>query len=196
MLHFWQTLQISTGRVIQQLAMLCLVSWPSLAATAEPGAIIEEYNLKAAFIYNFTQFIEWPASAFASENAPFNICVMGRNRFGEILETLEKRNYKGHPLVVDYPKAMTETRACKIIYIHDPLSAGIGHGFGSTLGTAPVLTISGNGEAMEDGFGIGFVSQNGRVRLVLNLDATSKAQLKLRSKLIEVAVTVMGEVKR
>ncbi len=76
-----------------------------LAANADNA---QEYRLKAAFIYNFSQFIEWPANSFPQPDSPFTICVVGDDPFGDALLALQKRSYQGHPIVVNYPKTAAE----------------------------------------------------------------------------------------
>lgn len=166
--------------------MPCLAAFAGSAAIAAESA--DEYRLKAAFMYHFTQFVDWPAGAFASAEAPFTICVFGADPFGEALKALEKRNVKGRPIAIAYPRSAAETQACRILY-----SDATDRNLIKTLGEAPVLSVTSRADAAEAGFGIGFVAQGDKVRWMLNLDAARRAQLKLSAKLIEIAVTVVGE---
>lgn len=191
-------LQAAIGTA-QRYACLSLGLWLCLAAptaAAAQGDAVEEYRLKSAFIYNFSQFIEWPAMAFAKADSPFAICVMGHDPFGEALHALEKRSYNTHPIVINYPKSVVEARTCKILYVDDLANAELGRNPHLALGDLPILTISSDEGAMDAGIGIGFVDQGGKLRWNLNLDVVRKAQLKVSAKLIEIAVMVVGERKR
>jgi hypothetical protein len=174
----------------------------SLLAGACPPAIAQivedapEFELKAAFIYNFGKFIEWPAAAFPETSSPFPVCVMGKDPFGESLLALQKRTYNGRPIVINYPKTVAEARDCRILYVDDPGRTPLGRDVGKALGTAPVLTVSSSNDAIEAGIGIRFVQQSGKVRWEMNLDATRRAQLKVSAKLIEISVAVVDEARR
>nr|WP_315488366.1 YfiR family protein [uncultured Rhodoferax sp.] len=159
------------------------------------GLSAEEYKLKAAFIYNFTQYVEWPATAFASPSAPFVVCVAGTNPFGEHLKALESRSYKTHAISVAFPKTIAEARNCHILYADDLRGTNFGRDPWKALADSPLLTVSSTSEATEAGIGIGFVIQSGRLRWALNLGATRQAQLKVSSKLIEIAASVTGETR-
>ena len=159
------------------------------------GLSADEYKLKAAFLYNFTQYVEWPVTAFSSPSAPFVVCVAGNNPFGEHLKALESRMYKTHAIAVAFPKTLTEVRSCHILYADDLRATNFGREPWKILADLPLLTVSSTNEASEAGFGIGFMIQSGRLRWALNLAATRQAQLKVSSKLIEIAASVTGDTR-
>lgn len=162
---------------------------------AEPGVNVDEFRLKAAIMYNFTQYIDWPDNAFDQPDSHFNVCVLGTDPFGESLLAMQKLSVKNRHIVVSYPKTIAEARACHMLYADEPRLTLLGHEAGKVLGDAPVLTLSSSNEAMETGMDIGFVTQAGKIRWTLNLAATRKARLKVSAKLIEIAVDIIGEVK-
>lgn len=167
-----------------------------MAAPAAWALDASEAALKAAFIYNFGKFIEWPSSAFDKPEEPFFICHMGNDRLGEALLVLEKQSYNQRSIVVLSPKTLAEVRQCHILYVDDPGSSPLGRGAWKALGDASVLTISSDSGAIEAGVCIAFVQQPGKLRWALNLDALRRARLKASAKLIEVAITVIGELPR
>lgn len=175
--------------------MLILALTTTAAFAQAPGGS-KEYTLKAAFLYNFTQYIDWPASAFAQPDTPFSVCVIDNDPFGEALLALQNRKYKERPIVINYPKSLAEARNCHILYLDKPRQTLLGADPGKALGNAPVLTVSSSNEAMESGVGIGFVNQSGRVRWSLNLAAVRQAQLKASVKLIEIAISIVGDTGR
>ncbi len=164
------------------------------AAAAEPAEPSQEALLKVALIYNFSQFIEWPASAFSAPSAPLSICVMGSDPFGNSLAALSKRSSNGRPIAIAYPQTLAEARLCQILYVDGAQRTALGRDLGNALGAAPVLTIS-SSDASEAGIAIRFVHYAGKIRWTMNLDATRRARLKVSAKLIEIAVEVLGESK-
>jgi hypothetical protein len=155
----------------------------------------DEFKLKAAFLYNFTQYVEWPSTAFASTTAPFVVCVAGSNPFGEHLKALETRSYKTHPITLAYPKNVAEARNCQILYADELRHSSLGRDAWKQLADAPLLTVSSAADANEVGIGIAFVVQSGKLRWALNLASTRQAQLKVSSKLIEIAALVTTETR-
>lgn len=178
--------------VLAGLLLTCTLLAP---LRAEPVVQSDEYRLKAAFIFNFSQFIDWPPSAFAAEEAPLRLCLLGRDPFGESLKALEKRRSKGRAIAVQHVRSLAEARNCHVLYIDDPQEALGNAELARGLGNAPVLTISSAPDATSKGIGIGFVSQSDKLRWSLNLDALKRAQLRVSAKLIEVAISVTGEAR-
>lgn len=80
---------LALAAAVLLLACVSVTSYPARAAAAEPL----EYQVKAAFLLNFTKFVQWPASAFADENSPVAICILGEDPFGNTLDEMvrEKR---------------------------------------------------------------------------------------------------------
>jgi hypothetical protein len=154
-------------------------------AGAEPTL---EYQVKAAFLLNFTKFIEWPPETFSDAGSPFVICVLGKDPFGHVLDQLaEGEKVAGRPLEIRRVSASPLPKACQIIFIggaekdHPAVPMGLGPG---------VLTV-GEGESFAHAGGIiSFVIDNRRVRFDINQSAAERALLKLSSKLLNVARSV------
>ena len=174
------------------LSLICLAPVAySRAADVEDNR--DESRLKLAMMYNFSNFVEWPAAVLPRPDTPFLICVMGADPFGPLLQALEKRNYQGHPIVVGHPTTIDGARKCHILYIDKPAATALGRDVGRALANTPVLTVSSGGDATDAGIAIGFILQNERIRWNMNLNAIRQAQLKVSAKLIEIAVNVIGE---
>ena len=198
-----QTIPIDQQRSIFRLGQLCLFcaglilfSARSTEALAQKIDNINEYQLKAVFIYNFSKFIEWPESAFADSNANFEVCVIGDNPFGDTLQALNNRSYKTHPLLVNYPQTIDEAKTCRILYVGDSKNSPQWKDLIKNIGDAPVLTVSSSEDAVQSGIGVGFIIKEGKIRWALNLNATRKAQLKVSAKLIEIAISITGDTPR
>ncbi len=147
-----------------------------------------EYRVKAAYLLNFTRFIDWPPSAFRDPAAPISICILGKDPFGRALDaTIEGEKVNSRKLVVRRIQEMPAPESCHIVYIGDRPKD-----LPATLASLPpgVLTV-GEGEAfLRDGGMIAFVLDNRRVRFDIDQSASAKAELKLSSKLLSVARAV------
>jgi len=147
----------------------------------------QEYHLKAVFLFNFTQFIQWPPGAFPSEETPFVIGVLGKNPFGSYLDDVvsgEKVN--GHTLKIDYFKSLDEIKDCHILFI-DRSEIANQPGILSGLKGKNILTVSDTPNFMEQGGMIRFFTKNNKIQLQINLDAVKMAQLDVSSKLLRLA---------
>jgi len=182
---------------------LHVVSWAvALAATGGPAPVppvaaqtstAPEYQVKAVFLFNFAQFVEWPSSAFLDPAAPLTICVLGEDPFGQYLdETVRGESVQSHPLAVRRYDRVEETGACHIVFVgrqdQEPLQAIL-----DTLKRRPILTVSDADEFAERGGMIRFVTDRNRIRLRINLDAARAANLILSSKLLRPAQIVSSD---
>ncbi len=156
----------------------------ALPANTPPQSL--EWRVKSAFLLNFTKFIEWPASETAASDPPFNICIVGPDPFGPVLdEVIRDETVNGRKLSVHQVAAVTP-QSCQMAYFgkqekrKEPLD----------VPEPGVLTV-GEGESfIRDGGMIAFVLDNRRVRFIVNLSATRAARLTLSSRLLAVAKAV------
>ena len=150
-----------------------------------------EAEVKAAFLFNFTKFVEWPASAPPGQ---FEICTLADAAFDDVLaRTVAGESTDGRPIVRATPLAPDVVRACHILFI--------GHGVGAqairwiaAVARSPVLIVGESKTAEDAGAHITFVIEDNRVKFDVNDDAASQAGLKISSKLLRVArhVTAKG----
>jgi len=174
-----------------------LLAAPALAwAAAEPASVrrMEEYDLKAAFLFNFTRFVEWPAEAFVSESAPITIGILGRDPFGKHLDDMvEDETVHGRKLTVRRYASVEDLGPCQILFIcpeeaehWDPIAAKIGKRGTLTVG-------DGSNFAAHAGM-IGFEMVQNHLRLRINLAAARAAKLTISSQLLRQATIVGPEV--
>ena len=165
--------------------MFAATAWRGGAETpAQPS----EYQVKAAFLLNFTKFIEWPLSAFEDSRSPFAICILGDDPFERILDQLvEGESVGAHPLVVRRIRRQPAPKTCQVLFIRESqtdaaeILAGIGPG---------VLTVSDRGGFLHDGGIIAFVTQGRHVRFDISQRAASDAMLTISARLLSVARSV------
>lgn len=160
----------------------------AIAARLEAAPpVAEEYHVKAAFLFNFSQFIEWPESSFESPSAPFVIGVLGNDPFGRILdETVRGEKIKGRRVVVRRYTHATNVDHCHILFVGknatDSIEAVVAkqreHG---------ILTVGEGADFARRGGVIRFYMDSNRVRFGINVDAARAANLSVSSKLLRHA---------
>lgn len=146
-----------------------------------------EYQLKAVFLFNFAQFVEWPASAFAAPDAPLVIGVLGEDPFGAYLdEVVRGEKVDGHPLEVLRYRRVEDISTCHILFIsrteQDRLESLV-----ARLKDRTILTVGDAEHFARRGGMIRFVTEHNRIRLHINIKAAEAASLKLSSKLLRPA---------
>jgi hypothetical protein len=162
------------------------------AALAQPAA--PEYDVKAAFLYNFTKFVEWPPGAFQDERSSLRFCVLGENSFGAALQTLAGEEVSGHKLTLVRSESISNLGGCHVLFIARSERERIPRIL-ADLGNAPVLTVADTPGFLEQGGTINFILDGSKVRFEINRAAADKAGIKISSKLLQLARRVLPEVK-
>ena len=159
--------------------MVCLV------AAAPPAA--GEYHIKAVFLYNFANFINWPDSAFTSHQAPFRICIFGQDPFGKVMDvTVENQTTRGRELVVERMNSIPTLRSCHILFISKSEENQLKEVF-DFIKSHPVLTVSDMENFVVQGGMIKFFNRNNKVRLAINPKALKKVNLKAAANLLRLS---------
>ena len=148
-----------------------------------------EYRLKAAFLYNFAKYVEWPPGAFASADAPLLICIAGANPFGDALASLSGKTVESHPVEVRPIPAATGLEPCHIVFV-GRAEQGRFKGLLAKLGRLPILMVSDIDGFAQAGGMIGLVETEQGIRFNINLAVTRQAGLKLSSQLLKLATIV------
>jgi hypothetical protein len=164
---------------------LVLVTTCSLAAktlSAPPN----EYQVKAALLFNFVKFVEWPPNAFADANTPFVIGVLGQDPFGSYLDdTVRGERWNGRPLVVQRYRSAGELKNCHVLFISRSESDRLDQILAS-LKYRKILTVT---DAAGDNGGviIRFINDGNRIRFKIDAQAAKTASLTISSKLLRLA---------
>jgi hypothetical protein len=166
------------------LAAIVAVLALALCGSDEPS---QEYKVKAAFIYNFAKFIEWPSGHFASDDSPFVIAIVGTDPFnGELDRALAGKKVGTHPVEARHFESAESVGRCEVLFIADNDDEAVAKIIATLSGKA-VLTV-GDGEHFDaDGGAIRFFTEDGKMRFEINTDATDAAKLKISSKLLKLA---------
>jgi hypothetical protein len=147
-----------------------------------------EYQIKAAFLFNFAKFVQWPPGAFADATSPIVIGVLGENPFHEDLaRTIRNKAVDDRPLLVKELRSPTEARKCHILFISASEKKRLPKILKGLKG-ASVLTVSEMDHFTENGGMINFVLKGTKIRFQINHEEATQAGLKISSKLMSLAV--------
>jgi hypothetical protein len=159
---------------------LCiLLANPSLAASTE-------YEVKAAFLYNFAKFVDWPAQAFAGNGSAFTMCLAGDPFEGALDRTIQGEVLDGKPLMVRRITGGEDIQGCQIVYV-GPSEADRSKEIISAAANAPILTVGETDDFINDGGIVRFVKTAGRIHFQVNPDAAQRVSLKVSSRLLRLA---------
>jgi hypothetical protein len=175
-----------------------VIGWTALGLIAlvmlglSPGAAadeVPEYGVKAAFLLNFTKFAEWPPAAFAAPRAAIEICILGKDPFGRVLDdVVQGEIVSDHPVTVSRITEPPAPQTCQVLFIDSDLKD-----LPKVLRAVPqgVLTVSEGDRFIRQGGMISFVLDSRRVRFVVNATAAENGAVKLSSQLLSVARSVV-----
>ncbi len=154
---------------------------------------LPEYQVKAALIYKFTKFINWPAAAFRGSEQPFTFCVLGQDPFGEALDELVGKPAAGRIMTIQRATRVESLKGeCQIIFISPSEYKNLSTILNQLQGT-PVLLISDIERFAELGGMIGLLTIGGRIRFTINLTVMRQAGLEVSAQLLELAIVVRSD---
>jgi hypothetical protein len=152
----------------------------------------EEYSVKAAFLFHFAQFIDWPPEAFQGANNPLIYCTLGLDPFHGALETaLNGKTIGTRTIRVQHFRLLQEIQRCHILFI-GAAEKSISPTTLASLQGSPILTVGETENFAKDGGMIGFCLEQNKIRFEINLDAAERAKLRISSRLLALAKTVIG----
>lgn len=152
-------------------------------------SISPEYQVKAVFLFNFAQFVDWPAKAFPEPQAPMIIGVLGNDPFGAYLdETVRGEKVKDRPLVVQRYRRVGEIKTCHVLFISRSETDRLEQILASVKGRN-ILTVGDAEDFALRGGMIQLVTEKNKIRMRINLEAVKAAGLTISSKLLRVAET-------
>lgn len=170
---------------------ICLFAC-ALLLTRGPQASAQskEYQFKSAFLYNFSQFVVWPAGAFSGAQSELVIGVVGDDPFGAFLdEIVSGQKANTHPLVVKRFRQIEEIKSCHILFVSRS-EAGRLSRIVAISRNRNILTVSDIEGFAQNGGMIALVTENNRIRFKINLGAVKAENLTISSKMLRVAEIV------
>lgn len=178
-------------------------AWPSiflfLAAVALAFApekiraqaeVPKEYQVKAAFLFHFAQFVEWPSGNSTNANEPFVIGVLGENPFGGALDEIVKGETIGNrKIIVQYSRSAEDLKNCQMVFVCKSEEARLPRIL-KELDGDNLLTVGESGGFAQRGGIINFYIEDGKVHFEINPDAAAREKLKISSQLFRLGKIV------
>lgn len=153
-----------------------------------------EYQVKAAYIYNFAKFINWPESTFHDAKAPLVIGVLGTNYFNGALTPLSAKRVRNRGIEIKYFKTLAEVKNCHLLYISKSEEQNRSRIL-KKLATRPILTVGDFDNFVQLGGIIQFVTRRDRLRFSINLAVASQNNIQIEAQLLSLAAEVVGAKK-
>ncbi len=170
------------------LAALCAVAMCGSAA-AGPRPVAGEWQIKSAFLYNFTRFVEWPEWALPAPAQPIVIGVLGDKELAQELGAIVAgRNVNGRSIEVRAVRTVAEARATQLLFVTAAEESRYAE-MRSELADSPVLTV-GESPAFSVTGAIGFVQEGEKLRFEINVDIAERSHLKISSQLQKLAIAI------
>ena len=147
---------------------------------------VDERDVKAAFLFNFTRFVEWPASA-AEDSGPFHLCVLSDSTTAEAIErTMKGEVVNGRPVQTVVPRSPEDARRCQILFVgHSEMDRAAP--LLAAVRDLPILTVGEGEQYVSRGGTIQFVREGGRVRFDVDVHGAKRVGLTISSRLLRVA---------
>jgi hypothetical protein len=179
--------RVSRAAALGALVLVLGGDWAGGQATAT-----SEYQVKAAFLFHFAQFVDWPPETYKDAASPLTYCTAGGDPFqGGLDASMNGKTIGGRPIRVLHLKEAGESQGCQILFLgiadKKLVSATL-----AKLSGSPVLTVGESINFAQGGGMIGFLLEDNKVRFEINLEAAERAKLKISARLLALAKTVIG----
>lgn len=176
-----------SGRHLAALALASLAMSEAAHATADP---ISDVAMKAAFLYNFAKFTEWPRLA---PDAPLTLCVVGDDRVAAaLIDTVRNQRIGAHAVDARSVASDAPLRSCDLLFVSTSETRRATSVL-DTLKTLPILTVSDGKDFSRSGGIIEFFVESGHMRFAINIDAAGHSGLRLSSRLLGLAKIVRDD---
>jgi hypothetical protein len=155
-------------------------------AASLPGQV-DEYRVKAFFLYNFARYVDWPAESFKGPGDPIAICILGENPFGRALDQATTgKVVEGRPFVVRQIADIERPCHCQILFVNSSDRKRF-RTIAAILKGSAVLTVGETPGFAADGGVVNFTLEDGKVRFEINVEAAGREGLRISSKLLSLA---------
>ena len=179
---------IEGGFLSALVAVLFMLAGTVALSAPVSAQVPKEYQLKAVFLWRLAPFTQWPSDAFESPDSPIVICVLGENPFGDALNAaVSGETAHGRNLVVRHHRSIEQIRACHILYITGAGSRPAKEIAGVLAGRSVLTVRDGGGLASAYDTIVGFVTEQNKLKLRINLKAATAARLVLDPRLLRAA---------
>lgn len=186
--------------LLLMLFSLVLVVAPQVRAASEKS---KEYQIKAAFLYNFINFVDWPKEKVVDNNDLITIGIIGTDPFGKAFEPLNNKQAKGKKVLIKRFKGLEESikssnqieaiRKCHLLFVCRSEKQQLRKIINNIVKDHSVLTVGDMNDFLESGGIINFVIEDQKVRFEINNNTAKQTKLNIRSKLLRLAKKVIEE---
>jgi len=182
---------MKTQRMRSRVPFLTALIVVFCASTVLAQTTAKEYRIKAAFLFNFAHYVEWPPDTFKDANSPLTYCIVGDDPFEGVLDqSLNAKSVGTRPLRVQHLKPPENFQGCQIVFIGANEKKRV-TAILETLKQAPILVVGESSHFVQQGGTVGFLSEENTVRFEVNLDVAQRARLNISATLLSVAKTVI-----
>jgi hypothetical protein len=171
------------------LLLICLTLCAPMAGAAESGKL-SEHEVKAAFLFNFIKYVEWPPTAIPRENTYLTICIVGKSPLNDVIESLAGKTVKNRKLVIKLLSRIEDLGECNILFINASVKSSLPQLFAATAGRS-ILTVSDSKGFATAGGIIEFVPVKDKIRFEINNRVAQQINLRLSSHLLKLATRVI-----
>lgn len=172
------------------LGLTGIIAFAALSSYAA-GFISMEYRVKAACLYNFVKFVDWPSSASQASSNPIVIGILGDDPFdGNLDEIVRGHKANGRAIQIKRSARLDDLKGCDVLFISNSEQQHVA-GILKSLEGQSVLTVGDAKDFLAQGGAINFLIQENKVRFEINLGAAQKANLKIDSQLLSLATSVL-----
>lgn len=176
-LHFTLTLLIAAAAVLA----------PVAPATAGE---VEAYAVKAALVYNFALFTDWPKDSFADEDAPLRICIFGGDDLRDAFAGIDKRQIDTRRIEVVYTDDVRQLDGCHLVFVPDTERSRWPQ-LRAAIDGRPVLTVGEMNGFLETGGMMNLVLEDNRVVFQVNLSEVKRAELAISARILKLAARII-----
>lgn len=163
-----------------------------LKPVSEAGSSqLKEYHIKAAFLYNFANFVEWPPNAFSDDVAPIVLGVVGNNQLVEILNAASLKPIRGRIILAKGFESMENLESCHILFVDQSEKDNLQQIL-NKIKSKSILTVSDMPGFAQRGGIIDFIEIDNQIRFEINLQAARQTNLIISSKLLNLAMIISG----
>jgi hypothetical protein len=159
---------------------------PAIPARPQTSPSVE-YQVKAAFLFNFAKFVEWPQDAFQTDKTPITLCVFRHDPFGSALdEIIREKAINNRELLARRVNDLPELKTCQLVFVSGREEKQLPEILNSLKG-ASALVVGEGEDFAERGGAVQFFLENNKLRFAINVDAIQRARLQASSKLLALA---------
>jgi hypothetical protein len=176
------------GHLLRMVLALCALGSSMVSTPARATDAYSEQSVKAAFIYRFTAYVEWPEDP--KSQGPFTIAVLGDDGVaGSLQELVSGRTVRSRRVVVRRIASIRDARGVQVLYVGHDRRADL-RGLLEDLAGTGVLVVTDDRSGLESGSAVNFLRADNRMRFEVSLPAAQRARLKVSSELLSVAARV------